>query len=99
MKSTPRPASGRGRRSPSTRLLHRSVPPKLPFNRTWTTTTPGPKQIPNPQHHEAEERSEHSSKSGLTKYFQPESQEERVQPCRTFGHTSFRSLPRFSCAK
>jgi hypothetical protein len=33
------------------------------------------------------------------KYFQTESQEERVQPCRTFGHTYFHSLPRFSYVK
>jgi len=80
-------------------LLHRSVLPKLSFNRTWTTTTPGPKKIPNPQHHEAEEQSEHSSKSGLTKYFQTESQEARGQLSHTSVHTFFRSLAKFPCVR
>src|SRR6266513_4172360 len=95
MKSTPSAASGRGRRSPSMRLLHRSVPPKLPFNLTWMTTTPGPKQIPNPQHPEVEKQSEPSSRSGVTKYFRIESQGERVRPCRTVAHRVFHSVAGF----
>ena len=79
------------------RLLHRSVPPKLPFNRTRMTTTPGPKQIPNPQHPSVEKQSEPSSRSGLTIYFRIESQGERVRPCRTFAHTFFHNLARFLC--
>ena len=79
------------------RRLHRSVPPKLPFNHTWTITTPGPKQISNPQRHEAKKQSERSLMSGLTRFCRIESLGERVRPCRTFAHTFFRSLARFHC--
>ena len=44
-------------------------------------------------------QSKRSLMSGLTKYFQTESREERVRPCHTFAHTFFRSLVSFACVR